>query len=196
MSQKTTPDNWTFVFIVLLIVSCFGCGPKQMARLSHGLPTYSQDQQVTQNVFKMRIEEAYWANELDMSVSLPMGTPIGEETKALMPKVKPEAEFLVVVISITNTGNKPVGMTPLWFSLKNEQGVEYALCDRAGHHKFVGNLGPTFNPNMPVKDRIVFDVPKENYYLIVSRGTNPGGRFLVERGPDMFRWRLSPVDKL
>jgi hypothetical protein len=29
-----------------------------------------------------------------------------------MPKVKPEAKFLIVVISITNTRNKPVGMTP------------------------------------------------------------------------------------
>lgn len=177
MIQKTNPKDWTFVFIVLLIAGCFGCAAMQMAHRSYELPTYSQDQEVTQNVFKYRIEEAYWANDIDMSVS------------------PPEAKFLVIVISITNTGNKPVGMTPLWFSLKNEQGVEYALSDKAGHHKFVGNLGPTFNPNMPVKDRLVFDVPKDNYYLIVSKGTNPGGRFFVERGPDMFRWNLSPVDK-
>jgi hypothetical protein len=70
------------------------------------------------------------------------------------------------------------------------------LLIRVGHHKFVGNPGPTFNPNMPVKDRIVFDIPKDSYYLVASRGTNPGGRFLVERGPDMFGCTPSPTAKL
>jgi len=110
-----------------------------------------------------------------------------------MPKITPDAKFLVVLLSVTNTSSKPSGMKPLWFSLKSDKGLEYYA--KTGV-TFGGNLGPNLNPNMPIKHKIVFDVPYGVYDLIVSQGVNPGGRFVVDRKNDIFKWKnLSPDTK-
>lgn len=170
---------------------CFSCVPMDGARPVYELPSYPQNQEVMHGIFRLRVEQAHWTDSLDVSETLPVGS-VPEQAKAYMPKMKPEAKFLVVLISVTNTSNKAFSMKPLLFSLKSNQGVEYA--PTAGD-SFGGNLGPNLNPNMPVKHKIVFDVPNESYNLVVSQGINPGGRFIVERENDIFKWNLTPSAK-
>ncbi len=81
----------------------------------------------------------------------------------------PAAHFLVIWLTFTNIGNSPVtfdqyhvGAT---FGLITESGVNY---------HFEGNLtGRLFesalNPRVPGRFRVVFDVPKGSYILIVGR---------------------------
>lgn len=92
---------------------------------------------------------------------------------------------LDVEISMTNTDKKPGDMKGLWLTLKNEQDIEYA-----GSLSYIASIGG--NPNMPVTRRIVFEVPKDSYYLVVSR---VGGGMGGSRGVDIFRWKLSPEER-
>jgi hypothetical protein len=78
--------------------------------------------------------------------------------------------------------------------LKSKSGIEYAASTKTGSGQvFGGNLGPTLNPGMPVRHRIVFDVPDGIYDLVVSQGINPGGQFIVKRRDDIFKWILTPA---
>jgi len=47
---------------------------------------------------------------------------------------------------------------------------------------------------MPFKTKIVFDVPGGVYSLIVLHGIDTGTGW-TKKGNELFRWRLSPIEK-
>lgn len=172
--------------IILLGLILGGCATFQKIP---SYPYYLQDQEVMFGVFRLKIEEAYWAEQVDMynTENMPAAYLVQ------IPKVKPEVKFLVVVLSVTNTGRTPVSMRPLWLTVRNEQGYEYSPSQKVGSPPVIGGLFQLFNPNMPVKTKVVFDVPGGVYNLIVSEGIGAGG--IVSEGQKLFEWRLSPVSR-
>lgn len=177
--------------IILFGLVLGGCATFQ------GVPTYSyylQDQEVMQGIFRFKIEEAYWTDQTEMYATENM--PAQYVTQ--IPKVKPDAKFLVITVSITSTGRISCGMRPVWFTVKNEQGYEYSPSQKAGTPGAVGGFLNVFNPNMPFKTKIAFDVPGGVYNLIVSRGAGMvgmAGEGFGRKGEELFEWRLSPISK-
>ena len=188
MKQRTMS---IYGLIILFGFVLGGCATFQ------GIPTYSyyfQDQEVMYGIFRLKIEEAYWTDQTEMYATENM--PAQYVTQ--IPKVKPDAKFLIITVSITNTGRTSSGMRPVWFTVRNEQGYEYSPSQKAGTPGVIGGFLKVFNPNMPVKTKIAFDVPGGIYNLIVSRGAGMVGMVgegLGQKGEELFEWKLSPVSK-
>lgn len=182
MSQTIT-KVW---LLVILILS--GCVPPQVAKqpkqeiptnsyVPVEIPTFSQDQEVMLlSPLKLKIEKAYWTDN------------VGPE--------KPDANFLVVEISLTNTAKKAILMTmPYGVKLKNEQDVEYLTSRFVGYltsrnpfimgSSWIGAGVGELNPNMTRKQRILFDVPKDSYFSVV---------YDSDTVTPLFRWKLSPIE--
>lgn len=184
MRQKI---NRIYGLIILFGLVFGGCATFQKVP---SYPYYSQDQEVMLGIFRFKIEETYWADQTEMYATENM--PVEYLTQ--IPKVKPDVKFLVTVLSITNTGRTPVAMNPVWLALRNEQGFEYSPSQKAGTPQVVGGILQTFNPNMPFKTKIVFDVPGGVYSLIVLHGIDTGTGW-TKKGNELFKWRLSPIEK-
>jgi hypothetical protein len=182
-------------FIVFLLTS--GCATTMLVQEVQEIQPYSQEQEVMDGIFKLKIEEAYWRDDLNMSEALGEDYPTLQQPNVQMPKFKPDAKFLVVVISVTNTDKKPYGMGHgLMFLLKNKNDVEYSTSQKVaggGGQLAAGgtNIAPTYNPNMPKKYKIIFDVPKDDYTLVASKAVFRYGASY--RDKDLFKWRLNRV---
>ncbi len=165
-------------FAVLVAAILLSCATTKAIR---EVPTYSQGQEVNlEDDLKFRIEGAYWTNQIQYQ--------------------KADAAFLVIEMSIINTAKKTTVTAPPVFTLVNEQGYEYEVSYRG-----IAGGGPADNfiekltvarlsPLMPVKGKVVFDVPKGSYELIVSRGKRDERRVL-RRGPDLLKYRLSVAER-
>jgi hypothetical protein len=182
-------------FSVFLLTS--GCATTMLVQEVQEIPLYSQEQEVMDGIFKLKIEEAYWRDDLNMSEPLGEDYPTLQQPNVQMPKFKPDAKFLVLVITVTNTDKKPYAMGHgLMFLLKNKNDVEYSTSQKVtggGSQLASGgtNLATTYNPNMPKKYKIIFDVPKDDYTLVASKAVFRNQVFY--RGKDLFKWRLNRV---
>jgi hypothetical protein len=143
-------------------------------------------------IFKLKIEEAYWRDDLDMSEAWGGDYSMLQQANVQMPKFKPDAKFLVIVISLTNTGQKPSAMMHgLMLRLKNKNDVEYSVSLKVagmGNAFASGARFLSYNPNMPEKYKIIFDVPKDDYTLVVFKTK-------LVSFDRLFEWRLNRVRK-
>ena len=192
MRQKV---NRIYGLIILFGLVFGGCATFQKVP---SYSYYSQDQEVMVGIFRLKIEEVYWRDVLDMSEAFGEGYPIPQQANVQMPKITPDAKFLVVVISVTNTDKKPYAMGHgIMLTLRSINGVEYSTSQKVagigtGYLAAGGtNIAPSYNPNMPTKYKIIFDIPRDNYALIVSKTRfQYGGSY---RDGELFEWRLSPI---
>ncbi|MBI5674408.1 MAG: hypothetical protein HZC48_01105 [Nitrospirae bacterium] len=164
---------------LLFLVNLIFVGCATMAR--HEIPTYSQGQEVSyKEDFKLKIGEAYWTNQINYQIA--------------------DANFLVVDMSIISMRKQTATLTPPVFTLVNEQGYEYEVSDRG-----IAGGGPDDNfiykltvdrlsPLVPIKGKVVFDVPKGNYIMIVSAGEKGEARGKIYRGKDLYKFKLLPVN--
>ena len=82
----------------------------------------------------------------------------------------------------------------------HKQGYEYEVSDRgiAGGDtadNFIEKLTvDRLSPLIQVRGKVVFDVPKGDYVLIVSEGLK-GERGRLHRGKDLFKYALSVREK-
>ena len=163
----------TLLFVVnFLFISC-------ASMMTHEIPSYSQDQEVNYRediIFK--IEKTYWTNQTSTQTA--------------------DAHFLVVEMSMTNIGKKSTLTYPPVFTLISDQGYEYEFSDRG-----TAGIDPNDNmlyklkdsrlsPLVPVRGKVVFDVPKGNYFMIVSTGEKGEIIGRIYRGKDLFRIKLLP----
>jgi hypothetical protein len=106
------------------------------------------------------------------------------------PKVKADVKFLVVEISITNTSRSASRAPVYYVHLKDSEGREYAekaIWVGGAAQGILG--GKTVNPDMSVRQRLIFDVPqKEGYSLLFSEF----GEYM-KRGKDILLWKLRPT---
>lgn len=166
----------TAVFINLLLVGC------ATTHLDRGVQTYSQKDEIylKENI-KLKVGEAYWTDTVQFQ--------------------KADVMFLVVEMSVTNLDKKTAIITPPAFTLVNDQGYEYEISDRG-----IAGGGPAHNliekltlnklsPLIPVKGKIVFDVPKGNYILIISTGEKDMKTGAILRTKDLAKYKLTPVNK-
>lgn len=176
------------IFSIFLLTS--GCVTRMPSQTVQGIPSYSQEEEVMDGIFKLKIEEAYWRDDLDMSETWGGDYSMLQQANVQMPKFKPDAKFLVIVISLTNTGQKPSAMTHgLMLRLKNKNDVEYSVSLKVagmGNAFASGVRFMSYNPNMPEKYKIIFDVPKDDYTLVVFKT----GVVSFER---VFEWELNRV---
>jgi hypothetical protein len=171
----------TFKLTALVILIGFilmGCATTKMVR---EIPTYSQDQEVYLGEdLKLKIQDAYWTDQINFQ--------------------KADAKFLVINLSITNIGKKTTTIKPPVFTLLHEQGYEYEISYRgiAGggpSDNFIEKLAvDRLSPLIPVRGKVVFDVPKGNYVMIVSEGEKRD-KGLFYRGKDLYKYRLSPQER-
>ena len=164
---------------LLFLVNLMFVGCATMMR--HEIPTYSQGQEVNYGEdFKLKIGEAYWTNQINYQIA--------------------DAYFLVVDMSIISMRKQTATITPPVFTLVNEQGYEYEVSDRgiAGggpEDNFIYKLTvDRLSPLMPVRGKVVFDVPKGNYIMIVSTGEKGEVRGKVYKGKDLYRFKLTPAN--
>ncbi len=122
-----------------------------------------------------KVDSSYWTDQLENGAT-------------------PAAYFLVVWLTFTNVGNSPVTFDQYHvvatFGLITDDGVNY---------HFNGNLtGRLFesalNPRVPGKFRVVFDVPKGSYILIVGRDVYNGMSYRTDHydETEVCRLRLQP----
>lgn len=172
-------NNKLIAFFVLISLTLFSCATMPY----HELPTYSPDQEMyLYKDVKIKIGKTYWADTVGYQ--------------------KAAANFLVIELSITNIGKKTIKITHPSFTVVNEQGYEYELsAATAGPNEdLMGNIfnaaiGGRLYPLMPARGYIIFDVPKGNYFLIVSTGEQNMKTAEVLRIKDLFKYKLTPVDK-
>ncbi len=157
-------DRFTPVILALAAITFSSCievqkvqdsqlFPAQKAARPSGPQVYPEDHEFMFLPFPTvytKVDSSYWTDQLENGVTS-------------------SAHFLVIWLTFTNIGSSPVtfdqyhvGAT---FGLITESGVNY---------HFEGNLtGRLFesalNPRVPGKFRVVFDVPRGNYILIVGR---------------------------
>ncbi len=164
------------VFINLILGSC------ATTHLDSGIPAYSQKDEIylKENI-KLKVGEAYWTNTIQFQ--------------------KADAAFLVVEMSVVNMDKKTTVIAPPSFTLVNSQGYEYEISYRG-----IAGGGPDDNliekltvdrlsPLIPIKGKIVFDVPKGNYTLIVSTGEKDMKTGAILRIKDLAKFELTPIDK-
>lgn len=167
---------WVVAFINLILVSC------ATSHLSRGIPIYSQGDEIylKENI-KLKVGEAYWTDTIQFQ--------------------KADATFLVVEMSVANMDKKTTVITPPAFTLVNDQGYEYEISSRD-----IAGGGPDDNliekltvdrlsPLIPVRGKIVFDVPKGNYIMIVSTGEKDMKTGAILRIKDLAKYKLTPVNK-
>jgi len=84
----------------------------------------------------------------------------------------PEQRFMLVSISVTNSGGHEVSVPLL--TLKNSSGKEFEeLRDGQGIDRWFGLLR-TIQPAQTLQGRILFDVPLSSYKLRLTDGGEPG----------------------
>ena len=158
-------------------------------------PTFNQNEAVTLvSPFSMKIERSYWTKTLDMG----FGTP-SAVSSAISNAFKPSAEFLVIDFTITNLSTQGVAWRrtePPIFVLVNSQGIEYlpAQVPIADSISSKLILTTSINPGMSLKGNQIFDVPKGEYTLKVTKGRYVGGTEFV-KGPTLFNWNLKPSQR-
>jgi len=168
---------WVAVFIInLMLVSC------ATSHLSRGIPIHSQGDEIylKENI-KLKVGEVYWTDTIQFQ--------------------KADAIFLVIEMSVENIDKKTTVITPPAFTLVNDQGYEYEISSRG-----IAGGGPEDNiiekltvdrlsPLIPVRGKIVFDVPKGDYIMIVSTGGRDMKYSEILRIKDLAKYKLIPVNK-
>lgn len=127
--------------------------PARKAAMHSGPQVYPEDHEfmfLPYPTVYAKIDSSYWSDQLENGAT-------------------PSAHFLVIWLTFTNIGNSPVTFDQYYvvatFGLITDNGVNY---------HFEGNLtGRLFesalNPRVPGKFRVVFDVPKGSYILVIGR---------------------------
>lgn len=94
------------------------------------IATYDQSQDVPLQLFKLRIEKAYWTDKLSpQEVRGQLGLGFYRQYLIQNPPAKPKAKFLVVMVSLTNTGRSPSSPPTHLIHLRDSQGLDYASTD-------------------------------------------------------------------
>jgi hypothetical protein len=194
-----------FVCASLLLAGC--------AAATHSVPTYSQDHTVTDiPPFSIAISKCYWTDNLlqgqipqDMLANMP------PEVREQYLRTPAGGQFLVIEITVTNTGDKPamfpgdqegafpVDQPPVFTLQNNTNGAVYGWAgfrSTAGLlANFVMNRGVAINPGASADGFIAFAVPSGSYELRFSSGRWIGGSsYLAQwaQGWPLFNWALNP----
>jgi len=163
------------IFITLVLVGC--------ATVPYfNVPTYQEGQDINMDEnIKINIGKAYWTDIVGFQ--------------------RPDAKFLIIEVFVTNIGKKSITINPPVFTAVNDQGYEYELSRSTtgfGETSFFDNLFAQHQkrlaPLVPISGYIVFDVPKDNYIMIVSQGEQDARGKLI-RMKDLAKFKLTPVDK-
>lgn len=150
----------SILFAVLLFSSCLEI--QKVQRPQSSSPPKPQGPQVLQENIEFmflsfptvyaKIDSSYWSDQLENGA-------------------KPAAHYLVIWLTFNNIGNSPVTFDQYHvvatFGLITNSGVNYHFEDNLTGRLFQSDL----NPRVPGKFRVVFDIPKDNYILIVGRST-------------------------
>lgn len=178
-----------------------GCGSMQPSqfRLGGTVPIYGENQDVTlTGPVKIRMERSYWTDSFERPGATSVAPAFRDQYR-----VKPAAMFLVIDFTLVNTGSSPVGLPqtqPLMFTLRNARAVEYNSVggdinfDDITSRTWMGRF--SMNPNTPTAGKVVFDVPKDDYELLVSFGLfGTAGGFTLAKGPTLFKFALNPKNQ-
>ena len=82
----------------------------------------------------------------------------------------PDAMYLIVDLSVTNTDNEERTVSP--FKLVDENGAEYGTSYRAFMAEGGMGLIPSLNPNVTRRANLIFDVPQNRIYRLRVSGGN------------------------
>lgn len=142
-----------FRFLLLLLISLLsGC----QAEMEPQKLTYDMGERVSNPPLTYMVIESTWASQL------------GELFQARVPQQR----FLVLSISVTNGGGRPVNL-PL-FTLEDAGGNRYQeLSDGTGVSNWLGILR-TIEPGQTVQGRLLFDVPLAAFKLRLPNDGEPG----------------------
>jgi hypothetical protein len=163
------------------------------------VPTYGDNQEVTlTGPVKIEMEGSYWADSFERPGATNVPPAFRDQYR-----VKPTASFLVIDLMLINHGAKPLSLPitqPPMLTLQNAQGVEFAKAggevnfDDITLRVLLGQLN--MNPDMPVRTKTVFDVPKGDYVLLVSFGRYvSGGHLTFAKGATLFKFALNPKNR-
>jgi hypothetical protein len=166
---------------IVVLLTCILAGCIQ-ALIFNDIPTYPQDQMAYYDRdFQLKIENAYWADASQTSR-------------------QPQDNFLVIDVSITNVGAEAAAMIPPAFTLVSERGAQYISSEPAyaatGLDSLIRkvSLHQALRPNKPVRGKIIFDVPKGSYKMIVSLGSLRGTWSTTYPEKNLFRYSLAPTE--
>ncbi len=201
MQTKTNKLKLGCYFVLVLLAAGCETGPSSRFRVvipGTDVPLYTQNQEVTLfRPFKLKIERAYWADEV-MKFGYTTNLPPAFQRQFV---AKPSAKFLVLEFSLTNLGQE----AKVWnqdssprFMLENVKNMKYAPVgpdiNMEDFHMTVARAQSGINPGMSIKGKLVYDVPKDDYVMVVSMVNHVGNAQYVI-GPTLFKWSLSPKEK-
>jgi len=181
---------------VALLTSCDTGAIGALRMFPHVTETYAQNQEVTLlKPFSIKIEKCYWMNEFERPGFANLPEQFRKEQRAQI-VAEPAGKFLVVELSIKNLSNEPVGCKPLIFRLRNAKGSQFASSQEVNTDDLTSKMilgQASMNPEMSIKGKKVFDVPKQDYVMEVSIGVHAGG-FQFYEGAMLFKWSLAPTE--
>lgn len=180
------------ISLVSLLVLATGCGNVQNAMFTGTATRIPQSQAIDYAPpIKMQIDKCYWTNSVNIAEDLAQTSGVALPEM----RIKAQDSFLVVEVSMTNHGTTPLIATesPL-FELKSSTGTVYQADTRVHGMTEISaqgsNMGHNINPGRSIKGRLVFDVPKGTYDLIVYKGEWQGSALF--KSYIAGTWGLSP----
>jgi hypothetical protein len=131
--------------------------------------------------FKVSVKGARWADRVMpaqyQNVPKAQLSMLGSSVYVL-----PQAEFMVISLSVMNNTNAPLAWSNLGryqftYNLVNPQGVKYEYSQQQSSIIIKTSLG-NLNPGIPVEGEVVFDVPKGPYtFTITQQSLTAYGRY-------------------
>ncbi|HML17332.1 MAG TPA: DUF4352 domain-containing protein [Bryobacteraceae bacterium] len=142
------------LFIILTVAVCFGfagCGARRDNRLS-----YQMGERVAVGPLTYNVVETTWRSQLGDGFRLRF----------------PQQRFLLVTVSVTNSGGKEISVPLL--QLENQNNETFQELDNGeGVDNWFGILR-NITPAETQLGRLIFDVPLTSYRLRLTDGGTPG----------------------